>query len=129
MKRALQIFVAILGTVAAASGLSTVVFGAGSILGHGSFTPSLDSEVRFFAAWYVAAGLVLLWAVPRIESAGTIVRVVAGAFFLAACGRLISLVVEGRPHNLALVLMFVEWALSLLVPWQAAVARREGGGS
>jgi hypothetical protein len=108
-------------------GLVTVLGGATTIAGVGEVSASTDSEMRFYAAWYVAAGLLLLRAAPRVESEATTVRVVAGAFFLAACGRLISIVAEGTPHTVALVLMGIEFVIPVvLIPWQAAVARRAG---
>lgn len=121
-RRALQILVALVGSVALVAGVSSVLFGVYIVPGHGEVVPSVDSEMRFYAVWYVAAGVVMLRAVPRIEAAGTTVRAVSAAFFVAGCARLISFAVAGRPHGILLVLMVLELVLPLLiVPWQAAV--------
>jgi len=124
-RRALQVVVAILGTVALVFGLQTVLFGAAPILGVGEVPPSVDSELRFHAAWYAGAGALLLWTVPRIESAGLIIRAVGMVVFIAGAARLISLLTVGVPHTLYVALMAIELTIpAVLVPWQAAVAKR-----
>ena len=85
MRRGLQVFLTILGSVALLSGLVTALWGASSIAGVDVVTPEVDSEMRFFAIWYVAAGGVVLRAVHRVELEAPTVRAVAGLFFLAGC--------------------------------------------
>jgi hypothetical protein len=81
--------------------------------------------MRFYAAWYVGAGLVLLRAAPRPETATTVVRAVAALLLLAAVARVVSVVVEGWPHWSQVVLMVLEFVIpAVVVPWQAVVARR-----
>lgn len=124
-RRLLQSFLALLGAVMAGAGAATVILGAGSVAGVGAVTPEVDSEMRFYAVWYVVAGAALLRAVPRIGSSAATVRVVGAAFFVAGCARALSWAAVGRPHEVALVLMAIELALPfVIVPWQAAVARR-----
>ena len=126
-RRALQVFLAALGAVAVVAGLVGVFTGPSLIRGAGAISPSVDSELRFFAAWYVGAGGLLLWTVPRVEREGGLIRGLCAAVLLAALGRVVSLVVAGRPHPLYLVLMAIEFAIPIVVvPWQAAVARRAG---
>ena len=123
-RKGLQVFTALLGSVAVVAGLSTVLLGADSIAGAESVSPSVDSEMRFYAVWYFGAGLALLRSVPRVESDSTIIRAVAALFFLAGCSRALSWMVLGKPHTVAVVLMVIELVLPLMiVPWQAAVAR------
>ncbi|MBK5228975.1 MAG: DUF4345 domain-containing protein [Actinobacteria bacterium] len=123
-RRALQILVALVGSVALVAGVSSVLFGVYIVPGHGEVVPSVDSELRFYAVWYAAAGIVLLRAVPGVEEARTTIRVVAAAFFIAGCARLISIAVAGKPHGSLLVLMALELVLPVvMVPWQAAVQR------
>lgn len=98
----------IVGIVAVAAGGHTVLTGGDSVLNHGDVSAGVDSELRFYAAWYAV-----------------IVRAVGAAFFLAGSARLLSLVTVGSPHAFALVLMVVEFVIPVvIVPWQAAVARR-----
>lgn len=124
MRRALQAFLYLLGMVAVAAGLLTVLTGASTVLDGGPATPSLDSELRFYAAWYVGAGVFVLRAARRPEAHRGVILAVAAAFGLAATGRAISWATVGRPSALAVALMAVEYLIALgLPPWQAAVRR------
>ncbi|HEX2030494.1 MAG TPA: DUF4345 domain-containing protein [Actinomycetota bacterium] len=128
-RRALQTTVGLLGLVAVVFGTQTVLLGARSVLGAGAVSANLDNELRFYAAWYVGAGLLLLRSVPRVEAATTWIRGVAAVLLLAASGRLLSLLTVGRPHPGQIALMLVEFAIPLiLVPWQTVVARRWRAG-
>ena len=81
--------------------------------------------MRFYAAWYLAAGVFLLRTVARVESEGPKIRAICAVLFLAALARVISLVAVGAPHPIFLVLMAIEFAIpAVVVPWQAAVASR-----
>lgn len=125
MRVGLQAVLALLGGVAVTFGLLTVVTGAASVPAGGAVTASVDSELRFYAAWYVAAGATLLWAAPNIDRAGTVLRLVCATLWLAAAGRIVSLAAVGRPHGVFVVLLAVEIVIPLVVvPWQAAVASR-----
>jgi Domain of unknown function (DUF4345) len=107
------------------AGSLSVVFGASSVLGAGDVTAEIDSEMRFYAVWYVVAGAFLLRATRRIESEAWTIRLIAAAFFVAGCSRILSWVAVGRPHLSQLILMVIELILPLVViPWQASVARR-----
>lgn len=124
MRRGLQVFVFLLGAVATATGLDTLIRGADSVLGHGEVNANVDSELRFYAAWYVMTGVVLLQAARNVESQALVIRTVMATLFLAACGRVISLATVGTPHSGQVVLMVIEFALPIIViPWHAAVAR------
>ena len=107
------------------AGSLAVVFGASSVLGAGDVTADVDSEMRFYAVWYVVAGAFLLRAPRRIESEAWTIRLVAAGFFVAGCSRILSWVAVGRPYLSQLILMVIELMLPLIViPWQASVARR-----
>lgn len=110
------------------AGSVTVFLGAESVLREGSFTTDIDSEIRFYAVWYVAAGILLARAIPKVESEGFTIRLVGGAFFAAGCARALSWAVVGEPHVSQVVLMVIELCLPfVIIPLQAAVARRERG--
>ncbi|MGQ0802385.1 MAG: DUF4345 domain-containing protein [Actinomycetota bacterium] len=114
----------IAGIVAVAAGGHTVLTGGDSVPEPRRRSAGIDSELRFYAAWYVVAGVLLLRAVHRVEAETVIVRAVGAAFLLAGSARLLSLVTVGRPHAFALVLMVMEFVIPVvIVPWQAAVAR------
>jgi hypothetical protein len=115
----------ILGVVAVVFGSLTVLTVGALIPGVGDFPASVDSELRFYGAWYAGAGVVVLRSVRHIESEGRLVRAVCATLVLAALGRVLSIVSVGRPHTLFVVLMVIEFAIPIVVlPWQAAVARR-----
>lgn len=126
-RRGLQAVLTILGLVAVVFGALTVFTGGAGVVDGGEVSASVDSELRFYAAWYAAAGVMMLRAVPRVESAGSTIRALCAVLILAACARVISIIVIGTPHPVFLVLMLVEFAISvMIVPWQAAVAREAG---
>jgi hypothetical protein len=59
-RRGLEVFLAILGAVALGFGALAVVTGTSLIPNGGAATASIDSELRFYAVWYAAAGVVLI---------------------------------------------------------------------
>jgi Domain of unknown function (DUF4345) len=125
MRRGLQMILAVLGAVAVAFGGLTVVAGAGGLLDGGPVSASLDSELRFYAAWYLGAGVLMLRSVPRVEVEGSTIRLICVVLLIAAGARVLSIVALGTPHPLFLALMVIEFAIPVvMVPWQAALARR-----
>lgn len=128
MRRGLQILLGFMGGVASIAGTLSVLFGTYLQPDHGEAVPSVDSELRFFAVWYVFGGVALLRAVPKVEDARTTVWGVGIAFFAAGCARLLSWVVVGRPHLSQVVLMVTELVIPfVIIPWHSAVARRARG--
>jgi hypothetical protein len=124
-ERGLRILLTAMGSIMLVVGTASVLLGASSVLSAGDFTAAIDSEMRFYAVWYVVAGAVLLRASRNVGVETWTIRLIAGAFFAAGCSRVVSLIVEGRPHTSQLVLMAIELILPFVViPWQAAVARR-----
>ena len=99
------------GSVATTAGLHTVIFGARSIPGQGPANASVESELRFYAAFYVAYGLAALRVAPRADSEATAVRGLAGALFLAGLARAGGWPAAGKPHPLQRALLAVELTL------------------
>lgn len=123
-RRLLQGLLRLMGVVMVVAGAVTVLAGAASLPNEGDVTADVDTEMRFYAVWYVAAGALLLGAVPRVEKETWTIRVVAAGFFVGGCARILSWVTVGRPHVSAIVLMTLELVLPLvIVPWQAALRR------
>jgi len=124
-KRGLQVTLAILGVVAAGFGAQGVVTGVGGVRNGGKATANVDSELRFFSAWYAVAGVTMLRAARNVESDGAAIRVICVGWFIAACGRVLSATKLGKPDRLFRVLTAIEFAIPVVVaPWQAEVARR-----
>jgi uncharacterized protein DUF4345 len=115
----------VVAAVAVVAGGSALIRGPSEVIGAAGSSNNVDSEFRFFAAWYVIAGVLLFRAIPSVERQGWIIRAVAGGFFLAGFGRVLSILEVGPPHWWYVVLMTIELALPvILVTWQAFVARR-----
>ena len=107
------------------AGSVTVFLGAESVLREGSFTTDIDSEMRFYAVWYVTAGVLLARAIPKVETEAFTIRLVGGAFFAAGCARALSWATVGKPHVSQIVLMVIELCLPfVIIPLQATVARK-----
>jgi hypothetical protein len=124
-RRGLQVLLGVLGTVALTLGLLTVIVGASNIPGGDDVSASVDSEIRFFAAWYAVVGVLIFQSIPRVEESTVLIRALSAGVFLAGCARIISIVAVGRPATVYLVLMVIELVLPfVIVPWQTVVARQ-----
>ena len=107
------------------AGSITALLGAESVFREGVFTTDIDSEMRFYAVWYVAAGILLARAIRRVEREGFTIKLVGGAFFAAGCARALSWVTVGKPHLSQVVLMVIEICLPfVIIPLQVIVARK-----
>lgn len=127
--RALQALLTAIGVVAVAAGLFAVVTGIGGMPGDHPASPSVDSELRFFAVFWMAYGVVAIRVAPRAHLQTTAVRGLALALFVAGIARAISWLDVGRPDSLYLVLLALELGLPpLLVAWQARLAATPGPG-
>jgi hypothetical protein len=114
----------VVGGVATFEGVRGVVQGARQVVAGGPVSANVDSEYRFYSAWYAALGALLLAAARRPEHETRLVRAAAGGFLLAASGRALSARTAGPPHPVQRALMVIELALAaVLAPWQAKVAR------
>ena len=112
------------GTVATLAGLDTVVRGARSILGEGTANAPVESELRFYSAFYVGYGLTVLRVADRADRDAAAVRAVAGTLFLAGLARAGGWAAAGRPTPLQRALLGIELvAPPVLTAWQARVAR------
>jgi hypothetical protein len=122
--RALRAVFYLGGVVATAAGLYTVIAGARSLPGRKPASPVVESELRFYAAFYVAYGLAVLRVAPRADSDAAAVRALAGALFLAGLARAGGWRAAGRPHLLQRALLAVELVgPPAIVTWQARLAR------
>ena len=124
-RRALRVALAAMGGVATVAGASGVLRGTAEVLDGGPVSANVDSEYRFYAAWYHVVGLLLFRAARRPEAESTVVRAAAGGLFVAACGRVVSIGRLGRPHRFQLVLLGLEFAIpAVLLPWHWSVVAR-----
>ena len=112
-----------LGVVVAGAGARGVLRGAREVAGPTPVPAAVDSEYRFYAAWYLLNGVTLMGAASQPRAARREVRLFSLGLWTAAAGRLLSLRQAGRPGRGQLGLLGVELALPLvLLRWQARVA-------
>ena len=123
-RQLLRALLTIVGMVAAATGIFAVLTGANGMPGEIQASASVESELRFFAVFWIAYGVVALRTAPRVELETTTVRALALAMFVAGLARAVAWIAVGRPHSLFVALMIVELiGPPLVVVWQARVAR------
>jgi uncharacterized protein DUF4345 len=112
------------GAVATTAGLHTVLAGVRSLPGRQSASASVESELRFYSAFYVAYGVAALRIAPRADHDAEAVRALAGALFLAGLARAGGWLAAGPPHPLQRALLVVELAAPpTVVACQARLGR------
>ena len=114
-RRRLQVLLGAMGVVAAAAGADGVLRGASGVRAAGRVSADVDSEFRFFAAWYAAFGVLLLDAARGREGTERTVRIASGGLLAGAIGRVLSIRRFGRPSVLYRILMAIEIVLPVLV--------------
>jgi hypothetical protein len=73
-----------------------------------TWVASVDSEFRFYAAWYAGSGLAALYLAQRRDLAPSAVGAIGATWVTAALGRLRSSRAWGRPHGVYVALTGVE---------------------
>lgn len=115
MARSLRWLMLATGVVCVAIGVFHFVLGIASVPGESSGNAladaTMDSRERFYAAIFLGYGLAWIWAARQSPISATVVRWLAGVFLLGAAGRILSLIVDGRPQWFQLVLTAVEVVL------------------
>ena len=62
-----------------------------------SATLLLDSDLRFFGAMMIGIGVVLFWAISRVEAFAPVVYILACAIAVGAAARIYARIVYGDP--------------------------------
>ena len=99
------------GAVATTAGLDTVVRGARSVAGEGAANAAIESEMRFYGAFYAAYGLGVLRTARRADPDPGAVRAIAATLFAAGLARAGGWATAGKPHPLQQALLAVELVL------------------
>ena len=111
------------GAVATAAGLHTVIAGAKSVPGQSQEAPaSVESELRYYGAFYAAYGLALMRLAPHAAREPNRVRAAAGVLFGAGLARAGAWLTAGRPHPAQRVLLAIELAAPAAILWQRRLA-------
>ena len=125
-KRSLQIVTAILALVPLATG-AIGMFGLSDPIYATMGLPRnalLDSNLRFFAGFWLGLGLAMMWLIPRIETQTVLFRAIWIAIFFGGIGRLLSIFLIGPPP-----LPFIGFTIleivgaPLFIAWQTRVTK------
>ena len=110
------------------TGLSTVILGSESVAGGGDPNANIESELRFYSTWWLAAGCFLLWLAPRVGERTRELRVFCALLFLSGLSRVFAALETDWPSGGQIALMVAEWVLAIgFVAWQAHATRDSRG--
>ena len=88
---------------------------------------NIDSEMRFYAVFWVAYGAILLREATRPALRSRAVYLCLALFFLAGLGRILSALTIGSPDPLFVILTWVELILPAALALAFAVTTRPAG--
>ena len=117
------------GGVAVAAGLHTAVSGARWIPPFRRADPGLESELRFYATFYVAYGAALMRLAARADRDPALLRPLAAPLFLGGLARTGGWARVGRPHPTQVILLALELVLPPLALAEQARLNRAASGS
>ena len=134
--RALRVFLGGVALFGIVTGAMTIVGGSDIIPEGGRPSASIESELRFFATWWLAAGVFVAWVLRDLERRGRELRAFLALVVLAGVARVLAWADAGRPDTLLVVLTAIELGLPPLVAlWHARLTqgtvpptRRDSGG-
>lgn len=109
------------GTACLAIGVYHAALGVASVPGEGSAGPTVDSRERFYNVIFAGYGLAWMGVAGQRPLPLRLIRGLAALFFAGGVGRLLSILVHGKPHWFQLVLTGIEMALP---PVYLELARR-----
>jgi hypothetical protein len=128
MKRVTEIWLIAFGLVCAGIGLAHLLFGTSTIIGGGSVTATIDSDMRFYALLFAAYGLVFVWCAVDIADRGRVANILGALFFAGGLARLLAWAATGQPNWFYVVMIPVELIIPL-VNWalirQVSESRRD----
>jgi len=120
----------VLALIPIVAGLASVLFGTEIVRGGGDSNASVESELRYYAVFYVAFGAYLWSLAPDVAVRGRELRAAALVLFCGGLSRVVGVLVDGWPEADYVVLMVVELTLPwILIAWQRRVAAQEVGRS
>ena len=123
-RRLLQVVAGVVGVLPLVTGGMSLAIGPRDLPDPGAYSPMLDSNYRFYAAFWIGAGILWWRELRHIERAGPLFRYLCALFVLGGIGRLIAMLQSGSPGNGMLGALAIELVLvPALIPWQASVAR------
>lgn len=109
--RRLRVLLGLGGVVATSAGLHTVVAGGKSFPPWRRASAMVESELRWYSAYYVAFGLLVLRTGTSARPDPRAVHAIAATVLLGALGRAGAWAAVGKPHPFQRALLAVELAL------------------
>jgi hypothetical protein len=122
----LQIVMGLLGIIPVATGLLGMMGVHDPVYVAAGVPPIvlLDTNLRFYSGVWVGAGLALWWLIPTIERQTVLFRVLWGMIFIGGIGRLLSIIMLGRPPVPFVAFTAIEIVgAPFFIWWQFKVAR------
>lgn len=124
--RALRGLLYLGGAVATGAGADTAIRGARSLPGKPGSNPAIESELRYYGAFYAAFGIHALRLAARAERDPAGVRAVAAVVFAGGVARARGWLREGAPNAGQIALLAIELSAPPVV---AALQARAGRAS
>ena len=89
-----------------------------------AWPPTMDSELRFYAPFWGAYGIILIAVARSLPRRAEWVPWPALLFFVGGLGRVVSIAAVGRPHPFFIMLMVIELILPpvFILLWRFALA-------
>ena len=115
MRRSLQVFLALFGSVAIAIALLHIVFGPSAIPGSVPVNATMDSEDRFYGTLFGAYGVAVLWCVKDVEQKSGVVYFLLATFFVAGLARVVSIAAVGLPDPFFVAMLALELVIPIVV--------------
>jgi hypothetical protein len=78
-------------------------------------SPTIDSELRFYATYWFSYGLLLVWIVRGLTQRIQLVPLVMALFFAGGVGRVLSWIVVGAPHPVFILPLVIELIYPVIV--------------
>ncbi len=122
----LQIVMGLLGIIPVATGLLGMMGVHDPVYVAAGVPPIvlLDTNLRFYSGVWIGLGLVLWWLIPTIGRQTVLFRVLWGMIFIGGIGRLLSMIMLGRPPVAFVAFTAIEIVgAPLFIWWQSHVAR------
>jgi hypothetical protein len=124
METALRGTLLVFGISVIGISLCHIVFGPSVIPGSVPVNATMDSEDRFYAVFFLAYGVAVLWCLMDWPSRLPQMQMLMALFFIAGLTRLVSAAVVGLPHPFFVVMTTIEFLLPPLVIWLSTRAMR-----
>ena len=100
-------------TAGAAEAMTNLLAG-GRLTPTPPFSPTVESELRFYAPFWVTYGGILIWVARSLAERLRWVPPLAALFFAGGVGRLIAYFADGPPHPAFIQLMAIELVLPVV---------------